>query len=136
MQSPLLYPITHTHTHTHTHALHTHTEKATITVDHSNTREVTVGAPNSATTFSCANTGYPATSTVWYFNGDKIDSSFVGIVFDNTMLAIADPQVSHSGVYQCFVSNTVSEDNAAWLLEVRAPGNIAIAECLYMAACI
>ncbi len=53
-----------------------------------------------------------------------------------TMLAIADPQVSHSGVYQRFFSNTVSEDNAAWLLEVRAPGNIAIAECLYMAACI
>ena len=58
------YTLSHTHTHTHTHALHTHTEKATITVDHSNTREVTVGAPNSATTFSCANTGYPATSTV------------------------------------------------------------------------
>ncbi len=95
-----------------------------ITVVPSNVREVIVGAPNPATTFSCANTGYPATSTVWYFNGVKIDSSFTGIVFDNTMLAIADPQVSHSGVYQCFVSNAVSEDNAAWLLEVRAPGNI------------
>ncbi|XP_064396459.1 hemicentin-1-like [Halichondria panicea] len=94
--------------------------KAVITVDPSNTREVIVGR-GPATTFSCANTGYPATSTVWYFNGDVIDSSFVGIVFDDTMLTIANPQVSHSGVYQCFVSNTVSEDNAAWLLEVRAP---------------
>ncbi len=101
-----------------------------ITVDPSNVREVIVGSPNPATTFSCANTGYPATSTVWYFNGDKIDSSFIGIEFDNTMLAIADPQVSHSGVYQCFVSNTVSEDNAAWLLEVRAPGNIC--HCMFM----
>ncbi len=102
-----------------------------ITVDPTNVREVIVGAPNPATTFSCANTGFPVTSTVWYFNGDKIDSSFVGIVFDNTMLAIADPQVSHSGVYQCFVSNTVSEDNAAWLLEVRAPGNICHCFCLH-----
>ncbi len=114
---------THTHTYTHTHT-RTHTGEAVITMVPSNTREVIVGAPNPATTFSCANTGYPVTSTVWYFNGVKIDSSFVGIVFDNTMLAIADPQVSHSGVYQCFVSNAVSEDNAAWLLEVRAPGNI------------
>ncbi|XP_064396883.1 hemicentin-1-like [Halichondria panicea] len=96
--------------------------KAVITMDPSevNIREVIVGQ-GPATTFSCANTGYPATSTVWYFNGDVIDSSFVGIVFDATMLTIANPQVSHSGVYQCFVSNTVSEDNAAWLLEARAP---------------
>ena len=90
-----------------------------------NVREVIVGR-GPATTFSCANTGYPETSTAWYFNGVIIDSSFVGIVFDDTMLTIANPQVSHSGVYQCFVSNTVSEDNAAWLLEVRAPGNIII----------
>ncbi len=96
-----------------------------ITMDplEANVREVIVGR-GPATSFSCANTGYPATSTVWYFNGIEIDSSFVGIVIDNTMLTIANPQVSHSGVYQCFVSNTVSEDNAAWLLEVRAPGNI------------
>ncbi|XP_064396758.1 hemicentin-1-like isoform X3 [Halichondria panicea] len=96
--------------------------KAMITMDPSDAREVIVGSsPAMPTSFSCANTGYPVTSTVWYFNGDVIDSSFVGIVFDDTMLTIANPQVSHSGVYQCFVSNTVSEDNAAWLLEVRAP---------------
>ncbi len=119
---PHTYAHAHTHTHTYTHM---HTGKAVITMDPSevNIREVIVGQ-GPATTFSCANTGYPATSTVWYFNGDVIDSSFVGIVFDATMLTIANPQVSHSGVYQCFVSNTVSEDNAAWLLEVRAPGNI------------
>ncbi len=113
-----------THTHIHTPTTHTHTGKAVIMKDplETNVREVIVGR-GPATTFSCANTGYPVTSTVWYFNGDVIDSSFVGIVIDDTTLTIANPQVSHSGVYQCFVSNTVSEDNAAWLLEVRAPGN-------------
>ncbi|XP_064396514.1 hemicentin-1-like [Halichondria panicea] len=97
-------------------------QRAMIMMDPLDSREVIVGSSSAMpTSFSCANTGFPAPSTVWYFNGDRVDSSFVGIVFDDTMLTIENPQVSHSGVYQCFVSNIVSEDNAAWLLEVRAP---------------
>ncbi len=86
-------------------------------------RNVVVGrSSDQPQRFSCANTGSPETSIEWFFNGAQIDSSLTAIRFDGDDLIIDDPQLTESGLYQCFVRNDVSEDSASWLLEVREPG--------------
>ena len=44
-----------------------------------------------------------------------------GVNIINSTLIIPTPQVSHSGIYQCIVSNEFGDDQAAWLLEIREP---------------
>ena len=69
---------------------------------------------------TCEFEGYPTPRIDWYFNGKPISPDSGVSISDNT-LAIASPQTSNSGIYQCIVSNDVGDDQAAWLLEIRLP---------------
>ena len=82
-------------------------------------REVIVGG--GIETFTCATTGTPAPTLEWFINGQPAAST-PGVTISGDTLTLATPQVSHSGVYQCFASNEVSEARASWAVEVREPG--------------
>ena len=72
--------------------------------------------------YSCA--ANPGFSVVrWFYNGELIESSSGGVVISNENLTIADPQVQHSGIYQCSVTdfNLSGEQIRSWVLEVRDP---------------
>ena len=83
-------------------------------------RKYFVGEEN--LTYTCEFEGFPLPSIVFYFNGDCISAGGTsGINIINNTLTIPSPQVSHSGVYQCIVSNDFGDDQQAWLLEIRQP---------------
>ena len=73
--------------------------------------------------YSCEATGSPAPTIIWYYNGAVVQSGSGGVVVggDGT-LTIPVPQVSHSGIYQCFARNQFGDDSQAWTLEVKYPG--------------
>ena len=62
----------------------------------------------------------------WFHNGELIESSGGGVVISNENLTIADPQVQHSGIYQCSVTdfNLADEQIRSWVLEVRDPSEL------------
>ena len=66
-------------------------------------------------------TSNPATIT-WYHNGAVIQPGSGAVVNQDDTLMIPEPQVSHSGIYQCFATNQFGEDKRAWILEVRVEG--------------
>ena len=74
-------------------------------------------------TFTCAATGTPTPTLEWFINGQPAAST-PGVTISGDTLSIQSPQVSHSGVYQCFASNEVSEARASWAVEVREPGEL------------
>ena len=71
-------------------------------------------------TYTCQFEGAPLPGVMFYFNG-AIISPGSGVTIVGNTLMIPSPQVSHSGVYQCIVSNEFGDDQAAWLLEIRQP---------------
>ena len=70
--------------------------------------------------YTCEFEGFPLPSIAFYFNGRPI-SPDTGLSVVNRTLIITTPQVSHSGIYQCIVSNEFGDDQVAWLLEIREP---------------
>ena len=71
-------------------------------------------------TFTCQFEGSPLPNITFYFNG-AITTLDSGVSIINNTLTIPSPQVSHSGIYQCIVSNEFGDDQIAWLLEIRHP---------------
>lgn len=70
--------------------------------------------------YTCEFEGTPLPNVTFYFNGRPISNdSDVNIV--NNTLIIPSRQVSHSGIYQCIISNEFGDDQAVWLLEIREP---------------
>jgi hypothetical protein len=83
-------------------------------------REHLVGEMN--LTYMCEFEGYPLPNVAFYFNGVHIPANNTnGICVVSNTLIIPSPQVYHSGIYQCIVSNEIGDDQAAWLLEIRQP---------------
>ncbi len=76
--------------------------------------------------YSCESSGNPTPTITWYYNGAVIQSGSGGVVVgsDGT-LTIQEPQVNHSGIYQCFATNRLGEDSRVWILEVREEGIVA-----------
>ena len=73
-------------------------------------------------TYICEFEGYPLPNLAFYFNGAHIPANNTnGIYIVSNTLIIPTPQVSHSGIYQCIISNEFGDDQAAWLLEIRQP---------------
>lgn len=72
--------------------------------------------------FVCSTEGFPPPGITWYYNGAPI-SSLNGVSVSGNQLNVLNPQVNHSGVYQCLARNMLpsgfSEDSRAWILEVR-----------------
>ena len=98
----------------------THTEIPRITNYFQDEREHLVGEDNLK--YTCEYEGFPLLSIAFYFNGAHITASNIyGVNIVGNILTIPSPQVSHSGVYQCIVSNEFGDDQAAWLLEIRQP---------------
>ena len=75
--------------------------------------------------YTCQFEGFPLPNITFYFNGADISSGSGVAVVGNT-LTISFPQVSHSGIYQCIVSNEFGDDQQAWLLEIRQPSECTI----------
>ena len=74
--------------------------------------------------YTCVGEGSPDPALVtWYYNEGTVSLDGIG-----NNLAIAAPQVSHSGIYQCFLSNTFNQeayfDQRTWILEVRQPSKL------------
>ena len=121
------YRLIHTtYLYTESLRLHMHAYKITLTEvpNITNTsqdeREHLVGEENLM--YTCEFEGFPLPSISFYFNGVCITvDSTNGIIIVGNTLTIPSPQVSHSGVYQCIVSNEFGDDQAAWLLEIRQP---------------
>ena len=61
-------------------------------------------------------------SMSWYYNGLNV-AGLDGVTVSDDELIIFPPETTHSGVYQCSVSNTVegliTEDQRSWLLEIK-----------------
>lgn len=98
-------------------------DRVDITTPPVSDRDAVVGG--GMLTFSCPNTGSPTPTLKWFFNGQTL-SSGSGVNIVDSSLTIAAPQVSNSGVYQCFVENSVSDEIASWVLEVREPGEVIV----------
>ena len=81
-------------------------------------REHLVGEGN--LTFVCQFEGSPLPNIMFYFNGAVI-SLDSGVTITNNTLTISSPQVFHSGIYQCIISNDFGDDQISWLLEIREP---------------
>ena len=74
--------------------------------------------------FTCDFVSWPLPSIKFYFNGQPISTGTgtgTNVSIANNTLTILTPEVSHSGIYQCIVSNEFGDDQAAWLLEIREP---------------
>ena len=71
-------------------------------------------------TYTCQFEGAPLPDITFYFNGAVL-SPDSGVTIVGNTLTIPSPQVSHSGIYQCIVSNEFGDDQQAWLLEIRQP---------------
>ena len=76
--------------------------------------------------YTCEFVGFPFPSIVFYFNGAPITDSTTGMNIVNDTLTIPSPQISHSGIYQCIVSNEFGDDQASWLLEIRQPSEFCV----------
>ena len=70
--------------------------------------------------YTCQFEGAPLPDIAFYFNGAAL-SPDSGVTIVGNTLTIPSPQVSHSGIYQCIVSNEFGDDQQAWLLEIRQP---------------
>ena len=71
--------------------------------------------------YTCQFEGFPLPNITFFFNGAVI-SPYNGVTVSiNNTLTIPSPQVSHSGIYQCIVSNEFGDDQATWVLEIRQP---------------
>ena len=70
--------------------------------------------------YTCEFEGFPLPNITFYFNGQPI-SNGTDISTGNNTFIIRSPQVSHSGIYQCIVSNEFGDDQRSWLLEIRQP---------------
>ena len=79
-------------------------------------------------TYTCEFEGSPLPSITFYFNGRPVSTDIGVSIFNNT-LTIPSPQVSHSGIYQCIVSNEFGDDQQAWLLEIREPSQFNFNDC-------
>ena len=77
-----------------------------------------VGDPLS---FFCTVAGAPAPDVVWYFNGELLTPSG-GLTINGGTIDIPSPTTAHSGMFQCFVSNTANTVHASIALQVREPG--------------
>ena len=89
-------------------------------------REHLVGEGNIS--YTCVGEGSPNfPSVTWYYNG-RMTVFLDGVTVNGNRLEIAAPQVSHSGIFQCFVSNTFNQeayfDQRTWVLEVREPSKL------------
>lgn len=79
---------------------------------------------SSAVVYPCEVSGYPTPNITWYYNAEVIEPGIRGVVLDsNSTLTIQEPQVNHSGIYQCFARNRIGEDSRMYVLEVREEGN-------------
>ena len=91
--------------------------------------------------YTCEYLGLPTPALSWYYNGVAIRSRG-GLIVDGNELNITDPEISHSGVYQCIVENMFDgiryTDMRAWILEVRDPRKSYssmpwnVSSCVYM----
>ena len=81
-------------------------------------RDLLVG--EGSLTYTCQFEGVPLAVVIFYFNGAVI-SPDSGVTIIGSTLTISFPQVSHSGIYQCIISNEFGDDQQAWLLEIRQP---------------
>ena len=100
--------------------LYTLAEVPRITNSFRGEREHLVGEDN--LTYTCEFEGFPHPRVTFYFNGVHIVTNGANdVIIINNTLTIPSPQVSHSGIYQCIVSNEFGDDQAAWLLEIRQP---------------
>ena len=79
----------------------------------------------------CEFNGFPFPNIIFYFNGAPITDSTTGVNIVNDTLTIPSPQISHSGIYQCIVSNEFGDDQASWLLEIRQPSEYINAIIVY-----
>ena len=70
--------------------------------------------------YTCHFEGSPLPNITFFFNGAVI-STDSGMTIIHNSLTIHSPDVSHSGIYQCIVSNEFGDDQLAWLLEIREP---------------
>ena len=95
-----------------------YTEVPRITNTIQDHRDYLVGGQN--LTYICQFEGFPLPNISFYHNGAAISRGSGVTIIGNTLI-IPTPQVSHSGVYQCIISNVVGDDQLAWLLEVREP---------------
>ena len=96
-----------------------HTEVPRVTNTIQDKREYLVG--EGSLTYTCQFEGAPLPNVTFYFNGAIISNASRGMTIIGNTLIIPSPQVSHSGLYQCIVSNEFSDDQQAWLLEIRQP---------------
>ena len=74
-------------------------------------------------TYTCQFEGFPLPNITFFHNGAVI-SPESGMTIVNNSLTIPSPQVSHSGIYQCIVSNEFGDDQIAWVLEIRQPSEL------------
>ena len=95
-----------------------HAEIPRITNTINDKRERLVG--EGSLMYTCEFEGSPLPNIKFYFNGAIISPGCRVTIFGNT-LTIPSPQVNHSGIYQCIVSNEFGDDQRAWLLEIREP---------------
>ena len=73
-------------------------------------------------TYVCEVEGSPLPTVTWYHNGER-DLPQGVVIINSSVLTIAEPQVNHTGFYQCYVeSSMLFDDSRAWILEVRMPG--------------
>ena len=75
--------------------------------------------------YMCQFEGFPLPNVTFYFNGAAI-SQDSGVTIISNNLIIPFPQVSHSGIYQCIVSNEFGDDQVDWYLEIRQPSECTI----------
>ena len=76
--------------------------------------------------YTCEFEGFPLPNITFYLNGWPISPDTSVSIVDDTLI-IPSPQISHSGIYQCIVSNEFGDDQAAWLLEIREPSGLVLA---------
>ena len=97
-----------------------YTEGATVTSSPLNNREFVIGEQESIV-FTCEAEGVPAPEIEWYINGDNASR---GIIINRNKLTIAQPSLSHSGMYQCAATNDYATDVRTWILEIREPSKL------------
>ena len=106
---------------------------AAITSAPSDNRDVLTGT---AIMFTCEVSGTPTPSITWYHNGLPLASSG-GVIVAGSVVTIASALVKHSGMYQCFADNEISNVFMSWTLQVREPGVYVCLHCMCVfAACV
>ena len=76
-----------------------------------------------AITYTCGIEGIPTPTVTWYYNGELVFLD--DVILSWNRLHITSPRVNHSGIYQCFVRNSIGkeifDDQRTWILEVKNP---------------